>query len=695
MSEPDGNSNGRKLTLGMIALAVITFAVYMLTLCPTVYVGDSGELIAASWSMGVPHAPGYPLFTFLGYFFSHAPIGDNPAIRMNFMTALFSVISIVLLYRLIVLVTKEYLLSLASCLVFAFSYVNWSQSVTTEVYTLNNLLVCAAIIFIVLASTNDKKRFLYTAAFLSGLAITTHQTSLLIIPAGIWLLVKSGQLPLKNGLNRWLLCILFFILGFAFYLYLPIAASKSPAVNWGNPSNMQNFFKTLFAPAFTQVNRGYFLDHFKYLFTLFFRELTPVGAIFSIVGFVAAFKSKSNPALKATASIALTYVLFFLVTLRPVFFNLYKLDVYYLPVLMISAIFIAVGAKYTLDTVPTKISISRQGLFPVICAIAFVCVIWNLSGNWNVNDRSENHLAELYGRNMLESCDENSILLCNFDDLFILFYMQEVLGFRKDVTTVLAHFPTFGEHAFWKNWLYEKAFDDESLNWESSRGRFFRSYGVEEIIESFIDDNISNRPVFFSFYNTPPLEMLEIDYRFEPSLFAYRITKTGQMVEQIQGNYTHFAENFNEEYFKRMFDEHHNVEEDFILVRFDEIFRFNASILSELGETEQALYFMELSTSVNPLSWMNWSSRAILEEKLGKIGAAFNSIDKIIEHEFLINPVISPTILDWRYEQAKLFHRAGMNIEAAEVLNQFYPMDTRKPREIQALGKEIERELQK
>ena len=143
-----------------------------------------------------------------------------------------------------------------------------------------------------------------------------------------------------------------------------------------------------------------------------------------------------------------------------------------------------------------------------------------------------------------------------------------------------------------------------------------------------------------------------------------------------------------------MFDNHHNVEEDFILVRCDEIFRFNASIQRELGETEKALYFMTLSTAVNPLSWMNWSTRAKLEEELGDIDAAFKSIDKIIEHEFLINPVISPTILDWRYEQAKLFHRAGMNLEAAKILKQFYPLDTRKPNEIKTLGKEIEKALQ-
>lgn len=695
MSEPDKYTDRKKLTIGMIALAVISLVVYMLTMCPTVYVGDSGELIAASWSMGIPHSPGYPLFTMLGYLFSHAPIGDNPALRMNFMSALFGVISIILLYRLIVLITNEYLLSFASCLIFAFGKINWSQAVTTEVYTLNNLVVCIAIIYIILASRSDRKNYLYSAAFFSGLAFTTHQTSLLILPAGLWLLISTEKLPFKNGQKTWLLTTLFYILGLSLYLYLPLAASNDPSVNWGDPSNLNNFIETVFAPAFTQVNKGYFIDHINYFANIFFRELTPIGALLSIVGFIIAISTKSSREMKALAMIAFTYVLFFLVTLRPAYLNLYKLDVYYLPVFLISAVFLSVGAKELLSNIAisNKIRISKPALIPILSAIAFVCVIWNLSGNWDSNDRSDNHLAEWYGRNLLESCDDDSILLCNFDDLFILFYMQKVLGIREDVTAVLANFPIANENSYWKNWIYEKAFEDESIDWTSSRGRFLKSFGVEEIIESFIDDNISKRPIFVSFYNTPPLELLEIDYRFEPNTFGYKIHKSGQMLETIQRNYSHFKENYSDEYFANIFEKHHNVEEDFILVRCDQIFRFNASINMQVGNIEEALYFMTLSTAVNPLSWMNWATRANLEEESGDIDAAFASIDKIIEHEFLIVPEITPTILDWRYEQAKIFHRAGRNIEAAEILNQFYPMDARKPKEIQALGMEIENEL--
>ena len=36
------------------------FAVYVAGACRTIYVGDSGELVAAAATLGIPHPSGYP-----------------------------------------------------------------------------------------------------------------------------------------------------------------------------------------------------------------------------------------------------------------------------------------------------------------------------------------------------------------------------------------------------------------------------------------------------------------------------------------------------------------------------------------------------------------------------------------------------------------------------------------------------------
>ena len=56
----------RNRTVWALAVFAVSVAAYALTACPTVYVGDSGDLITASYNLGVPHPSGYPLYMILG-----------------------------------------------------------------------------------------------------------------------------------------------------------------------------------------------------------------------------------------------------------------------------------------------------------------------------------------------------------------------------------------------------------------------------------------------------------------------------------------------------------------------------------------------------------------------------------------------------------------------------------------------------
>lgn len=47
------------------AAGILVFGLFLLTACPTFYTGDSAELAAATALFGVPHPPGYPLYTML------------------------------------------------------------------------------------------------------------------------------------------------------------------------------------------------------------------------------------------------------------------------------------------------------------------------------------------------------------------------------------------------------------------------------------------------------------------------------------------------------------------------------------------------------------------------------------------------------------------------------------------------------
>jgi len=48
------------------AVGAAVFAVDAAGACRTIYVGDSGELVTAVATLGIPHPSGYPLYVLLG-----------------------------------------------------------------------------------------------------------------------------------------------------------------------------------------------------------------------------------------------------------------------------------------------------------------------------------------------------------------------------------------------------------------------------------------------------------------------------------------------------------------------------------------------------------------------------------------------------------------------------------------------------
>ena len=76
------NENRHNLYFGIFL--IFLFGIYLKTICPVVYLGDSGELTAAAYSLGIPHNSGYPLYCIIGKIFCLIPIG-NIGFRMNLM----------------------------------------------------------------------------------------------------------------------------------------------------------------------------------------------------------------------------------------------------------------------------------------------------------------------------------------------------------------------------------------------------------------------------------------------------------------------------------------------------------------------------------------------------------------------------------------------------------------------------------
>ena len=71
------------------ALFIVSIAVYIKTLAPSVWFIDSGELSAVASTLGIAHPTGYPLFTLIGHLFSMLPVSESQVYNLNLMSAFF------------------------------------------------------------------------------------------------------------------------------------------------------------------------------------------------------------------------------------------------------------------------------------------------------------------------------------------------------------------------------------------------------------------------------------------------------------------------------------------------------------------------------------------------------------------------------------------------------------------------------
>src|SRR5574341_1963247 len=69
--------------LWLAGISLLTLAVYIRTLCPTIYTSGAGENVTAVATLGVPHPPGFPLFCILGKLFTVLVPAGSVAFRIN------------------------------------------------------------------------------------------------------------------------------------------------------------------------------------------------------------------------------------------------------------------------------------------------------------------------------------------------------------------------------------------------------------------------------------------------------------------------------------------------------------------------------------------------------------------------------------------------------------------------------------
>ncbi|MCZ6602678.1 MAG: DUF2723 domain-containing protein [Planctomycetota bacterium] len=443
----------RPVLLISITLFVAPLAIYVLTLAPTFVFADSAELALAATTGGVAHPPGFPLYLVLAGLFSHLPLGDDVAYRLNIFSALAAALTAPTIYLGLHLLLRsevhrddlESEIRLAdhappatAALLFAFSLTFWQQATIVEVYTLN--LAMTSFLFLLAAAhyrfccmRAPRIWVIVVFGLVAGLGVANHLTLAFFLPgSGLLILLAPHQSRGQRIRSIGISVSAAVVVGLAAYSVLPIRAATDPILNWGDPDLGERFwrhitgwqFKTSFQPGWKTAWKQ--LGVFAHMG---WTEFGPLPLILIGAGIIRL--TKRGPTI--LICLALCFLIPFLWGLS------YDIaedqETYFLIPFLVLGILAGYGAARGMEAGsqrwPTRAS--RWGL----AAAAILIGVSPLALNWSRSDRSLQMEARDYGLDLLETVQTDAVVFTRAWNLYApTLYLQHIEGVRRDVDVI-------------------------------------------------------------------------------------------------------------------------------------------------------------------------------------------------------------------------------------------------------------------
>lgn len=473
-----------------VTTTAIAMAVYLQTTSDSIAGGDAGELVAEGCKLGIPHPPGYPLYTVIVYFvtsFGKRYLQHySPAYLVNVTSCLFGSIASGLVaatvHEIVTTLRKEdekdhpavqVSSSGAAGLMWAFSPLVWQYNTSAEVFALHNLFV-ASIAF-ALAKYNQQKhspREIVIGAFLCGLSLTNQHTAILLVaPVAAWVLISStiGRKKLI------VLSFTSFASGISCYVLLPIFDTMFPhAGSWGNVKTARGFIHhflrkdygtlQLWSGGGNNATEDMITRTMSWLTDFTMHQLCHPGLLmFLVLGCTSVCcrdrRNKRNIKSRtidcsgiATGRVIVVCVAFYFMVFHslsnlplsnPLLYGVHQR--FWMHPNILCFILVGVGCNAAARSLP----LPRTTVARIMPIMMFAIPLMTYTCNYEVSDQSENQVFRGYASSILETLPPKSLLLINYDMTFTsVRYMQECEGFRDDIETInlsMMTFPWFQE----------------------------------------------------------------------------------------------------------------------------------------------------------------------------------------------------------------------------------------------------------
>lgn len=433
------------------------FAAYLRTLSPTVPFEDGGEMIGPSYTLGINHPPGYPVYVLLGRLWALWPLGDL-AFRYNLLSA----VCMAAACANAALVTRRLagwlrpgpgpaapLAGLAAGLLLGAAPHTWWQAVIAEKYAMN-LLFNSVLLWIIVGLIPEpgagrrpgaSPRRLLLLATAWGVSASHHGQTIYFAAAaalaGWWTL---GRMSGRGRARLIALVVALIALGLSVKLvYLPVRSETEPLFNWNSPNRAGWLAEYLsgapyqarifyWAPA--QV-AGRLVAHLREYPAY---QLGWPGVALALAGFAGLFARhrRAGFVLAAAAATGVAYCVNF--SLEGI-----AIQTYYLPVQML----LAIGAGCGLALAAERLGSMHRRLPAALAAAALLWIGWRGAATAKAAARDRHYYAFDFAHALLKSVEPGAIFAAFGDyDLFPLWYVHRLRGERPDVILVNSNFIT-------------------------------------------------------------------------------------------------------------------------------------------------------------------------------------------------------------------------------------------------------------
>jgi len=602
-------------------LGMVVFGVYLITIVPVVYVGDSGELTAAAFSLGIPHASGFPLYCLLGKVLCMIPLG-NIGFKMNLMSAFFSALTVCVIYGIILKLTCSVLSSAAAAAFFAFTPAFWSQAVSAEVYSLHTFFVAVLIRLLWWWDENREFRRLLVFVFITGLSFGNHMQTVMLAPPVLYV-VLSGDRKALLSVRHFSLIFLCFLAALSIYLYLPVRTDAGAAIHWGDPNNIERFLGHFTTKSYRQ----------SYVFSATLSEyLLRAGEALTIVmkqyGILLLMALWGWVRLSSARWKAFFAAVVFLDLVYSIFLNLISFEItpFTLPSSVVMAILLGTGLNHLLVWTTGQKRIGpnlRKGIGMAACMVPVI----GLMANFGLCDQSRNYTAYEHAVNAFGTAGPGSTVFVDGDNnLFPVAYGRIAEGMGEWVT------------------LYDR--HNIVFKWSPERRRL-HSGGTKDGFEGMVDKTLGaeakERGVYFLMFN---LHTISTPGGFRLSPYGI----LGKMVSDTEPGAAGDAAGIWEYYFTESF--HDDFVRDYMSRELCSFFFFRkAESLWAAGRIGEALQQLRLASLTGYNDTSIHSEIGVFLTDRGFFDAARNELEKALVYHDDLSGVHN----NWGY----FYHRKG------------------------------------